>query len=240
MKLLILSLAALASVLLATPALAADPPYNGTAVASLTATLVDTSGVAIGTVQLHQDATGVVLVRVDAAGLPAGAHGIHVHATGSCVGPAFASAGGHFNPTNKKHGLDSPEGAHGGDLTQIGTTFSGTGTHTVTTNRLSLTAGPLSIADADGAALVIHAAADDQLTDPTGNTGARIACAVLVAAGPAPAATTAPAPPATGMGEASDSSGGLIQLAGLGLLAAAMGLAAVRLARRGTTQVHRG
>lgn len=187
---------------------AQDPTYGGTAVKSLTATLVDTTGTAIGTVQLHQDAAGVVLVRVDAAGLPAGAHGMHIHGVGRCEGPAFASAGGHFNPSGHKHGLANPAGPHEGDLTQIGETFAGTGTVTVTTNRISLLSGANFIGDADGSALIIHAAADDQVTDPTGNSGGRIACAVLAAAqtaAPAPATTTtapAPAPPATGNGPA--------------------------------------
>jgi Cu-Zn family superoxide dismutase len=185
---------------------AQDPTYGGTAVKSVTGTLVDTTGTAIGTVQLHQDAGGVVLVRVDAAGLPAGAHGMHVHAVGRCEGPAFASAGGHFNPGGHKHGLNNPEGPHEGDLPQIEASFTGTGTVMVTTNRISLTSGANFIGDADGSALIIHAAADDQVTDPTGNSGGRIACAVLAAAQPATSApattptTPAPAPPATGSG----------------------------------------
>ncbi|MEX0782536.1 MAG: superoxide dismutase family protein [Dehalococcoidia bacterium] len=188
---------------------AEDPTYGGTAVKSVTGTLVDTTGTAIGTVQLHQDASGVVLVRVDGAGLPAGAHGMHVHAVGRCEGPAFASAGGHFNPSGHKHGLSNPEGPHEGDLTQIGESFTGTGTVMVTTNRISLTAGPNFVGDADGSALIIHAAADDQVTDPTGNSGGRIACAVIAAAQPvaAPVATVtapAPKPPATGSGSALD------------------------------------
>lgn len=211
--------------LMATPVLAADPPYGGTAVVSVTATLVDTTGQAIGTVQLHQDAAGVVLVRVDAAGIPAGAHGIHIHQTGKCEGPAFASAGGHFNPTNKKHGLDSVDGAHGGDLTQIPAAFDGSATHQATTNRISLTGGPLSINDADGSSLVVHAGADDQVTDPTGNSGGRIACAVI-------ATGTAPLPPNTGTGLEASTGSTLPAIAGVATIAAALGLAATGLARR--------
>jgi Cu-Zn family superoxide dismutase len=217
---------------------AQDPTYGGTAVKSLTATLVDTTGTAIGTVQLHQDAAGVVLVRVDAAGLPAGAHGMHVHGVGRCEGPAFASAGGHFNPSGHKHGLANPAGPHEGDLTQIGETFAGTGTVMVTTNRVSLTGGTNFIGDADGSALVIHAAADDQVTDPTGNSGGRIACAVLASPqlGAAPAATAtvpAPKPPATGNGSAVQDD----QAPAIGLVAAAAavlcaGAAAFSLRRR--------
>ena len=223
-------------------ALADDPSYSGTAVKSVTATLVGTSGNAIGTVQLHQDASGVVLVRVDAAGLPAGAHGMHIHAVGRCEGPAFTSAGGHFNPGAHQHGLNNPAGPHEGDLTQISPSFTGTGTITTTTSRVSLTGGPNLIGDADGSALVIHASADDQLTDPTGNSGGRIACAVLAAplavapsptlTAPAPGAPSqAPRPPATGTGvarSAANTSGLAYGLIALALISAA----AVLLARR--------
>jgi superoxide dismutase, Cu-Zn family len=222
--------------LAATPVLAIDPPYSGTAVESLTATLLDTSGAPIGTVQLHQDAAGVVLVRIDAAGLPAGAHGVHLHAAGVCEGPGFTSAGGHFNPASKKHGLESPEGPHAGDLTQIPGSFTGTGTHTATTNRVSLTPGTTTIKDADGTTLIVHASADDQVTDPTGNSGARVACSVLAAPMPAtPVAATptrAPGPPNTGTGVA-DGGGARLPLAlGTVMLVLAAGALAVRVPGR--------
>lgn len=188
-------------------------------------------------------------MRIDAAGLPAGAHGVHIHATGKCEGPAFLSSGGHFNPAAKKHGFDSPDGPHAGDLAQIPPSFTGTGTHLATTDRVSLTAGAISIEDADGSALVVHAAADDQVTDPTGNTGARIACAVIAAAQPttptatatatatasaSPAATTttAPRPPATGSGRDGGSGVNALALALIGGLAATLGGAAVAIRRR--------
>jgi Cu-Zn family superoxide dismutase len=194
----------------------------------VTSTLVDTSGQPIGTVQLHQDAAGVVLVRVDAASIPAGAHGMHIHQTGKCEGPAFASAAGHFNPTNRKHGLDSADGAHGGDLSQIPATFDGSGTYQATTDRISLTEGPLSINDTDGSALVIHAAGDDQRTDPTGNSGGRIACAVIAAP-----TVASPLPPNTGTGGALATGGGQSGFAvGIAAFAGAVALATVRLARR--------
>ena len=191
---LVLTFAATAALAAVIPAFADDPAYGGTAVKSVTATLVDTTGASIGTVQLHQDAAGVVLVRIDAAGLSAGAHGVHIHTTGLCEGPTFTSAGGHLNPTQQKHGLDNPAGPHAGDLAQIPPSFDGTDTYTATTNRISLLGGPTWIEDADGTALVIHAAADDQVTDPTGNSGGRIACAVLSAP------KKAPLPPNTGSG----------------------------------------
>lgn len=221
-KLFALALGGALSAVTVVPALADDPAYGGTAVSSLTATLVGADGAPVGTVQLHQDAAGVVLVRIDAAGIPAGAHGIHIHQTGKCEGPAFTTAGGHFNPANKKHGLASADGPHAGDLAQIPASFDGSGTHEATTDRISITGGPLTIRDADGSALVVHAAADDQVTDPTGNSGGRIACAVLAA----PAAA-APLPPATGTGPSTQglSSAALI---GIVLLAGSLGLVSVR------------
>lgn len=231
MTVLFTLLGSVAFLVVVTGVRAADPPYSGTAVVSVTATLVDTAGKAIGTVQLHQDAAGVVLVRVDAAGIPAGAHGMHIHQTGKCDGPAFASSGGHFNPTNKKHGLDSPDGAHGGDLAQIPATFDGSGTHQATTNRVSLTAGPLNIADSDGSALVIHAGPDDQLTDPTGNSGGRIACAVLSAG------TGAPLPPNTGTGIEAEGGSRYAVLGGVAAIFGSLVLATVGLARRSRPQV---
>lgn len=225
------------SLLAVTAAVADDPVYSGVAVKSLTATLVGTDGAPVGTVQLHQDAAGVVLVRIDVAGIPAGAHGVHLHAVGRCEGPAFASAGGHFNPGGHQHGLENPAGPHAGDLPQTPPSFSGTGTHIVTTDRVSLTSGPAWVEDADGTALIVHAAADDQVTDPTGNSGARIACAVVsaprpVSATPPPAAATptpvAPLPPRTGTGAPSPSGGGELGLAALVLLA---GTLAARRAR---------
>ena len=205
--------------------------YTGPAVKTITAALVDGTGASVGTVTLNQDAEGVVQVNIDAAGLPAGAHGVHIHGTGKCDGPAFTSAGGHFNPGGSKHGLDSVEGPHAGDLPAIPASFTGIGIYTVATNRVSLTAGASSIDTVAGAALVVHAADDDQVSDPSGNSGARIACAVLVASTatptPAPTATAAPTPkpPATGSGIDAGATGSrdaaFVAIAGAVLAAAA-------------------
>ena len=139
-----------------------------------TANLVSSSGAVMGTVRVFSEPTGVML-RIDAAGVPAGQHGVHVHVTGRCDPPGFTSAGPHWNPTDRKHGHQNPAGFHMGDLGNLGVGADG-----------RLVAGLLvpqatidALRDADGAALVLHAKADDEVTDPSGNSGDRIACAVL-------------------------------------------------------------
>lgn len=143
--------------------------------------LINSSGQAIGTVRAWQTAGGVSF-RIDGTGLPHGVHGIHVHAVGRCDPPGFDSAGPHWNPSGRQHGINNPGGPHGGDLPNVTVAANGVLGETVTVSGANLgtipgTAG--SMLDADGAALVLHAAADDYVTDPSGNSGARIACAVI-------------------------------------------------------------
>jgi Cu-Zn family superoxide dismutase len=143
--------------------------------------LINAAGVQIGTVRAWQT-TGGVTFRIVAEGLPHGVHGLHVHSVGRCDAPDFASAGPHWNPAAHKHGLNNPQGPHAGDLRNINVAANGVLGETVTLSGASLTAPvgtPGTLLDADGAALVIHADADDYLTDPSGKSGARIACAVL-------------------------------------------------------------
>jgi len=154
------------------------------AVAVANAIMYNTSGAPIGTAQLTQDQNGSVFVEIASISLPAGVHGIHFHDVGKCDGgttPAFSSAGGHYNPMGKEHGLQNPNGPHAGDNPNITVPASGVGEVSFSTGRISLTPGTASLLDADGSALVIHAAADDQLTNPSGNSGARIACGVVKA-----------------------------------------------------------
>ena len=143
--------------------------------------LINTSGQSIGSVRAWQTAGGVTF-RIDAAGLPHGVHGLHVHAIGRCDPPDFASAGPHWNPTGRRHGMNNPAGPHAGDLPNIEVAADGVAGATVTLPGAVLVGAPGrggSLIDADGAALVVHAQADDYATDPSGNSGARIACAVL-------------------------------------------------------------
>jgi Cu-Zn family superoxide dismutase len=136
--------------------------------------LVNSSGQSIGSVVAWQSAGGVSF-RINAAGLPHGIHGLHVHSVGQCQVPDFASAGGHWNPTAHKHGMNNPEGPHAGDLPNVDVAANGALTATVTLPGATMA----SLLDADGAALVLHATADDYRTDPSGNSGGRIACAVI-------------------------------------------------------------
>ena len=144
--------------------------------------LVNAAGQSAGTVSAWQTAGGIGL-RIQASGLPHGIHGIHVHAVGRCDGPKFESAGPHWNPANRKHGLSNPAGPHGGDVPNVTVAANGVLSTIVTVPGASLNGppgAPGNLADGDGAALVIHAKADDNLTDPSGNSGDRIACAILV------------------------------------------------------------
>ena len=147
---------------------------------SATAALQTTDARSVGTATLTQQDDGSVNVDVSVHGLPPGNHGIHVHTLGQCdASTGFGSAGTHFNPTSKQHGLDNPNGAHGGDLPNLVVAADSTGSLHTNTRRLTLSSGALDALDADGAAIVIHAGEDDQLTDPFGNSGARIVCGVL-------------------------------------------------------------
>jgi superoxide dismutase, Cu-Zn family len=145
------------------------------------ARIVDGAGHTIGWARLTEDASGQLHLNVQVAGLAPGRHGVHLHAIGRCVGPAFVSAGGHHNPLGAEHGLDNPAGAHAGDLPNLTVNGAGRGHLDAISHHATLSAGPVSLLDADGSAIVIHANEDDQVTNPTGNSGARIACGVIEA-----------------------------------------------------------
>jgi len=145
-----------------------------------TAELKDKDGKTVGRGVFHEVSDGV-LVRLEVKGLTPGLHAVHVHAVGKCEAPGFTTAGGHFNPLQKKHGFKSPDGAHAGDLPNMLVAKDGSGRFEALTDAMTLKAGPASVFDADGSALVIHAGADDYVTDPAGNSGDRVACGVIVA-----------------------------------------------------------
>jgi Cu-Zn family superoxide dismutase len=149
------------------------PIANG---AGATANLRTGTGADAGRATAHEVAGGLRFT-IDAKGLPPGTHGAHVHMTGACTPPDFASAGGHWNPTAMKHGSMNPAGPHEGDLPNLIIGTDGRGTIGITIPGATM-AGLL---DADGSAIVVHAAPDDLMTDPSGNSGARIACGVFAA-----------------------------------------------------------
>lgn len=141
--------------------------------------LRDGDGQAVGTATLSA-ANGGVEVAVRASGLPPGPHGFHIHDTGACEPPSFESAGGHFAPLGRQHGHQNPQGPHVGDLPnlQVGSD-GGADTSFVAAEAILQPDGETSLLAGDGTALVIHADEDDQRTDPSGNSGDRIACGVV-------------------------------------------------------------
>jgi Cu-Zn family superoxide dismutase len=149
--------------------------------AAATVTLLDAAGNAKGQATLTPSGSGVLLAA-NVTGMAQGAYGIHLHTTGKCEGPAFTTAGPHWNPTQKMHGLENPQGRHMGDLPNVTVGLDGTGSVQATIAGASLTGGATPLIDADGAALVVHAAADDYKTDPSGNSGPRVACGIVTPA----------------------------------------------------------
>jgi Cu-Zn family superoxide dismutase len=149
---------------------------NGTPAA--TATVRDASGASLGVVRL-ESVTGGVRLTGQLTGLTPGAHGVHLHAVGRCDAPGFTSAGDHFNPRQAKHGLVNPEGPHAGDMPAIGADANGRAVVDHTTGLVTLEGGAQAVFDADGTAIVVHASSDDQRTDPSGNSGSRIACGII-------------------------------------------------------------
>ncbi|MFI5376836.1 MAG: superoxide dismutase family protein [Candidatus Rokuibacteriota bacterium] len=145
---------------------------------SAEAVLKDKEGKQVGVATLIQTPEGV---RIALTGyrLPPGSHGLHVHAVGLCEPPEFTSAGAHFNPGAKQHGRLNAAGPHAGDLPNLVVAASGEGGIDVTTKVFTLAAGPTSLLGEKGTAVVVHANPDDEKTDPTGNSGGRIACGVI-------------------------------------------------------------
>jgi Cu-Zn family superoxide dismutase len=154
------------------------------------AQLKDKGGKAVGDIDLTQGPGGVLL-RLSLKGIPAGEHAFHVHAVGKCE-PPFESAGGHFNPTNKKHGMMADHG-HAGDMPNLHVPQGGELKVEVLNTAITLEKGkPNSVFDSDGSSIVIHAGADDYKTDPDGKAGERIACGVIQESGGSSTVGTSP------------------------------------------------
>ncbi|PSJ43011.1 superoxide dismutase family protein [Allosphingosinicella deserti] len=153
-------------------------PGESAAAPAASAELRNPSGAGVARASV-EGAGDSLRVRVEAAGLSQGAYGVHVHTTGACDAPAFTTAGPHWNPTGRQHGKDNPQGTHKGDLPNLLVGADGSGSIEYVIAGASLSGGANPLLDEDGAAIVVHQSADDYRTDPSGNSGNRIACGVL-------------------------------------------------------------
>lgn len=147
---------------------------------TFTQPIYDAQGQTVGDLTLTQRGRDSVQVTVRATRLPAGVHGTHLHAVGRCEAPGFTTAGAHLNPASRQHGTQNPAGPHLGDLPNLTVAANGTGSMQAAVAG-TMTPGQAPLFDADGTSLVVHASADDMRTDPSGNSGARIACSVIAA-----------------------------------------------------------
>jgi Cu-Zn family superoxide dismutase len=147
---------------------------------SARAEIVNAQGAKIGSAKITLTSDGVK-IAVKVSQLTPGEHGIHIHTVGKCEGPAFTSAGGHFNPTNAHHGVHNAQEPHPhlGDLMNLVVDMNGKANASFITNGVTLGDGANSLFHEGGTALVIHAKADDLMSDPSGNSGDRIACGVI-------------------------------------------------------------
>jgi len=169
-------LATVVSALVLTAAITAASGQMG---GSAKADIQNNRGEKVGTAMLSPAENGV-RISLDVSKLSPGMHGIHIHNVGKCDPPDFSTAGPHFNPTPKKHGLQNPEGPHAGDMKNLTVGSDGTAHIEFVDTLVSLADGvPNSLFHPNGTALVIHVDPDDEMTDPSGKSGARIACGVI-------------------------------------------------------------
>jgi superoxide dismutase, Cu-Zn family len=147
---------------------------------SVNVIMKDAMGQKVGTARITEAKRGGVLIRLKVRGLPIGEHAAHIHQNAKCDGPDFASAGGHFNPEMKQHGLENPDGPHAGDMVNFTVAGKKRKANVLLVNtRVNLNDGPGSVFTNGGTALVIHGGKDDMKSDPAGNAGPRIACGLI-------------------------------------------------------------
>lgn len=144
------------------------------------AVMIDPDGNRIGTAELVETPNYGVLIRLDVGSLEPGEHAFHIHETGQCSAPDFSSAGGHYAPRGRSHGLHHPHGKHAGDMANLHVPESGhVRTERLATHVTLLEGATGSLFDDDGSALVIHAGGDDYRSQPAGAGGPKVACGVI-------------------------------------------------------------
>lgn len=161
-----------------TIAMEADPSTSQAGGETVRADVRDAQGNSLGVVELEDTTFGVILSGT-LTGLSPGEHGFHVHEIGLCEPPAFESAGSHFAPAGRRHGFHDPDGPHAGDLRNLMVSEDGSATVDMADSLVTLRRGGSALLDGDGAVLVVHADPDDYRTQPSGNSGDRIACGVI-------------------------------------------------------------
>ncbi|BBH22301.1 superoxide dismutase [Paenibacillus baekrokdamisoli] len=153
--------------------------FSHSHLASVTVNMMNSDGKAIGTALLTQQGNDVV-IHIEADNLPPGKHGLHFHTVAKCEAPSFTTAGAHFNPQDKQHGFKNPKGFHAGDLLNIEVGADGKVKADMISKTVTLVKGkPNSLLKPEGTSLIIHEKEDDYVTDPSGNSGNRIACGTI-------------------------------------------------------------
>lgn len=165
----------MAPILLLLPACHGGGPGS---VEPITSGIRDAQGADHGSAELREN-DGRIMVRIRVRGMVPGTHGVHLHAVGQCDGPDFQTGGAHLNPTGKQHGVLNPQGPHLGDLPNLIVAGDGEGEAQDDVLGAEARAGLKSFLGTAGLTLIVHAQRDDQVTDPAGNSGARVACAAF-------------------------------------------------------------